>query len=728
MNRFCCGLFLLTSVLWYSTRAATTVEVDSIKGPICVLRDHATGKAYALSPAQSKYNVLVTDGLAQITLYQMYVNTVGNIDDIVYVFPLPHEASVHAMALEYQDSVYTAKIMEKDLAQQKYDSVVASGGTAALLLQGRPNVFQQHLANIAFKDTAYVKIKLTMPLKYTHGEYELVIPTMVASRYQSAGATPVGPGGNIWNPPADRDGQTLKINVLLQTDFALSAVSSPTHELDTTSLDAMFATMVDQHVVDAATALDLPFGTGIMLQQASTYPNKDFVLRFSRTEATQDFTVASTYDSSLATGYFYATIFPDSALLSGEERPNLDVVLMIDVSGSQSGWPLEKEKQIANQIVDKLLPNDKLTLLSFNTSTLWCFGSAQPVAATAANIEKAHTFISSRVASGSTELLNGVSAALSVPVQESAARYYIFLTDGFITNEDAIFSAIKEHPTHPTVFTFGAGNSLNRAFLDKAAQIGNGYASEVTQSEEVDGFVNTAWNMIASPQLKDITIALTGSDPEQLILPGGDRLYKGAPVTIYGLYAKGGIQTVTITGTRGDEVVALTKNIELASVKTCGSMIAQVWARQRIGQLRIDEGTTTKNKSEIIELSVAYQVLSYYTAFLAVDPDKATDDNSIRGPLTPALQSMPRDRVAVAAAVRVTGNRLTIELPGGCTMREFSVYDLQGRCIYKIILQSGTTRLVWDGLLAAGRKISNGKYVVKIRTSTGLITRMITWR
>lgn len=490
----------------------------------------------------------------------------------------------------------------------------------------------------------------------------------------------------------------------------------------------MFATMVDQHVVDAATALDLPFGTGIMLQQASTYPNKDFVLRFSRTEATQDFTVASTYDSSLATGYFYATIFPDSALLSGEERPNLDVVLMIDVSGSQSGWPLEKEKQIANQIVDKLLPNDKLTLLSFNTSTLWCFGSAQPVAATAANIEKAHTFISSRVASGSTELLNGVSAALSVPVQESAARYYIFLTDGFITNEDAIFSAIKEHPTHPTVFTFGAGNSLNRAFLDKAAQIGNGYASEVTQSEEVDGFVNTAWNMIASPQLKDITIALTGSDPEQLILPGGDRLYKGAPVTIYGLYAKGGIQTVTITGTRGDEVVALTKNIELASVKTCGSMIAQVWARQRIGQLRIDEGTTTKNKSEIIELSVAYQVLSYYTAFLAVDPDKATDDNSIRGPLTPALQSMPRDRVAVAAAVRVTGNRLTIELPGGCTMREFSVYDLQGRCIYKIILQSGTTRLVWDGLLAAGRKISNGKYVVKIRTSTGLITRMITWR
>jgi len=51
-------------------------------------------------------------------------------------------------------------------------------------------------------------------------------------------------------------------------------------------------------------------------------------------------------------GYFYGLVFPDTSLFGGS-RPKLDIVLLVDVSGSQSGWPLAKEKEIANAVLGK---------------------------------------------------------------------------------------------------------------------------------------------------------------------------------------------------------------------------------------------------------------------------------------------------------------------------------------------------------------------------------------
>jgi Ca-activated chloride channel homolog len=225
------AVMMVTLVVSAVNAQSVTIPSDSVRGPMCVVIDSVAKIAVPLSPKQSTYNVIVTDGLAQISLTQLFVNDYGTIKDIVYVFPLPHEAAVHAMAMQYLGKIYKAEIYEKQEAKAKYDSVVQTGGTAALLLQDRPNVFQQHLANIAFKDSAWVQIKLTMPLKYDNGLYELAIPTMVAEQYQSTNASSVMSRERLWNPPDDRDGQTLQINVLLQTGFPIANLASPTHSI-----------------------------------------------------------------------------------------------------------------------------------------------------------------------------------------------------------------------------------------------------------------------------------------------------------------------------------------------------------------------------------------------------------------------------------------------------------------------------------------------------------------
>ncbi|MBN1575644.1 MAG: VWA domain-containing protein [Chitinispirillaceae bacterium] len=699
---------------------------DSVKGPMCVIIDSVTKAAIPLSPKNSTYNIIVTDGLAQITLTQLFVNEFGIVKDIAYVFPLPHDAAVHAMTMEYRDSIYKAVIYEKQEAQQIYDSIVQTGGVAALLLQDRPNVFQQRIANIAFNDSAWIQIKLTMPLEYDNGFYELAIPTMVAERYQSANASTVLSSGRMWNPPADRDGQTLQINVLLQTGFPVSQLQSPTHPLVISEIDAVRPELEARKVMDKAAQLNLPYNQGALLQQAATYPNKDFVLRFGRAAAEMDFTVASTFDTSLGIGYFYSNLFPDAALFAGE-RPKLDIVILVDRSGSQSGWPIAKEKEIATIILDKLTSADRFTVLSFNTAVSWCFGSAQSVEASGANITKAREFIAGISATGGTNLLAGVQAALAISSGEGLQRFFIFLTDGFITNESAILEEIKNHPTAPTVFTFGAGDNLNRYFLDESAKVGNGVSTEITETETVAPIVDAVWNKIESPQLQDIAIAMSGLDPAQLLLPQGNMLYKGSPVTIFGVYRESGTHIVTITGTRNGETVTLTNDIDLAAAPTANSMIPQVWARQMIRKLRIEEGTGTTNKNHIIELSKQYQVISDYTAFLATSPVEATEENRI-GRYT-GLHVTAAGDILLQVSMTILRNRLTIEAPSGAYITEVAVYDLNGRCLFRTLLHtSQCTRFVWDGRLANGRRLATGRFIVKIQTTRGQITRSLFWR
>lgn len=727
VNRIIVHCFLYATLFIVSSGYSQNiiVPVDSAKGPMCIVIDSVNMVAVPLSPKRSVYNTVITDGLAQLTLSQMFVNEYGTINDIVYVFPLPHQAAVHAMSMEYRGKLYKAEIYERSEAQTKYDSVVQSGGNAALLLQDRPNVFQQRLANIAFHDTAWVQITLSMPLDYDNGIYELAIPTMVAERYQSQNASSVMSSGKGWNPPADRDGQSLEINIFMQTGFPVTGVTSPTHGITVSSLDDSREVLITKSVISQNTRTVMEHSCGIFLTKIETYPNKDFVLRFSRAAATMDFTVASYYDTTLKTGYFYSNVFPDTALFTGD-RSKLDIVILVDISGSQNGWPLTKEKEIASAIMAKLTPEDRFTVLAFSDAVRWCFGQAQSVPATGGNISKAQTFVNELQVQGGTNLLSGVQSALSITSSSEFSRFFVFLTDGFITNEDAIFTEIRNHPSSPTIFTFGAGGSLNRHFLDEAAKIGNGISTEITGTEDVAPVVNTVWSKIESPQLTEITVTCSGLDAEQLLMPAGKILYKGVPVTLFGVYETGGEHTVAITGVRNGESVTLSKEITLADAPNASTMIPRIWAKQMISKLRIDEGTGTANKSHIIELSKEYQVLSDYTAFLAINPVEVTADNSISMPHT-AVSTTPTGAAASAVTVQILPKEFIVEVPEGTSLLEIALYDMNGRCLHKVpvTLQQRCFRFIWDRLFPQQRKLARGHYILKIRTTHGLITRSV---
>ena len=704
-------------------------SVDEIKGPVCVVRDSVTGRAVSVSPEISRFNVVITDGLANITLTQLFVNPFSRVNDIVYVFPLPHDGAVHAMSMEYNDMIYNAEIYEKTNAQQIYDSIKVIGGIAALLLQDRPNVFQQRLANIPKGDTAYIRIKVSVPLKYDNGAWELAIPTMVGERFESENSSSVPSSGQLWNPPEDRGGQSLQMNVLLQTGYPISDLNSPSHPLSITQLSAPSNDLVERHVISSEETFSMPYNQSVLLHSAQTYPNRDFVLRFSRAQSGQDFSLASFYDYPKEKGYFSLNCFPDDTLFSGQ-RPDLEIVLLIDISGSQSGWPLEKEKEIALNILSRLKTTDRLAVLSFNDYTVWGYGDKEPLFVTDANILKAKEFIQGLSVSGGTNLLNGVREALSATSTTEHSRYYVFLTDGFITNETAIFDEIKNHPTKPVVFTFGAGNNLNRYFLEQSALVGNGFASEIMQYQDVNPIVGNAWVKIESPQLKNVLLTISGSDVNDLLAPSGTSLYIGRPITIYGTYTTPGLRTVTVSGYRDGNLIEYSKTLSLADSLNCNTAIPKIWAKQKIEQLSIDEGITTENKNSIISISIKHQILSKYTAFLAFNPVSIKDGESIKDNFTRTNPAII-DRTSVISKLHLIVGKgyLQLNVPDGEEIVFVQIFDLKGRLIFSLkqkqLLSGHLIR--WNGILADGSRLRYGKYIVKIKTTRRSFSMPIFW-
>jgi Ca-activated chloride channel family protein len=120
-----------------------------------------------------------------------------------------------------------------------------------------------------------------------------------------------------------------------------------------------------------------------------------------------------------------------------------ELVFVVDTSGSMSGFPIEKSKEVIKLALDGLNPRDTFNLITFAGDTHVLF--PRPVPATADNVRQAQQFLLSRSGAGGTEMMKAIRAALDPSDQQDHVRIVCFLTDGYVGNEMAIIGEIRKH-------------------------------------------------------------------------------------------------------------------------------------------------------------------------------------------------------------------------------------------------------------------------------------------
>lgn len=561
--------------------------------------------------------------LARTDVTQEYINPFHEPIEAIYVFPLPSMAAIHDFVMEVAGRKIVGVVRQREEAERIYREARERGQTASLLTQERPNIFTQNVANIEPGGKVKIHITFFERLKYEKDNYEYVFPMTVGPRYisgnpvpaQSTDETPGAsapttsvPDANRISPPVlkpgHRSGHDIGMTIHLDAGLPIMNIKSLAHEIK-----------IKDEGLNRRT---------IKLKQEDSILNRDFVLKWSVAGKETQFGVLA--HKGEKGGYFTLMMQPPLEPSDAQVTPR-EITFILDVSGSMNGIPIEMSKNIVNQTLDRLRPDDIFNIFVFANGNAQLWQTPQPN--TTQNVAAGKNFLSSLQGGGGTEMLAGVERALKAQHDPKYLQMFVFLTDGFVGNENEILRVVKEERGEARFFAFGIGSSVNRFLIDGIGKLGGGVSHIVLSQDEEQGraAVDRFFECIDSPVLVDVAIDWNGL-PIRNVYPKkiGD-LFAGQTIAVIGRYFGAARGTAFVTGRVGARDVRYPVQFELPGSEEQNSALAPVWARNRIEELSeqlltADETKQSEFVQKITEVALSYNLVSQYTSFVAVDESR----------------------------------------------------------------------------------------------------------
>lgn len=556
----------------------------------------------------------ITGYVSTVNVRQKFENPFDEKIEAVYMFPLPEKAAVSEFLMIIGDRQIRGILREREEAEAIYHEARAQGYRTSLLVQHRPNVFEQKVANIEPGKAIDVDIRYFHTLAYTDGWYSFVFPTVVGPRYSPpAHPDPIVPlprdslaasarmTSVRYLPPNERSAHDISINVSLDAGLAIEEMES-SHEIVTS-----------WETADRAT---------VELAGEKTIPNRDFVLKFRIAGDRIKSNLLTYTNPDSRQGYFTLMIYPPSELETLPRRP-MEMVFVIDCSGSMDGRPLKQAKEAVSTALDRLQDRDTFQIIRFSDDSSR-FGP-EPVPATAENLRLARRYLKGLNGTGGTQMIEGIRAALDFPHDPARLRFVSFMTDGYIGNETDIIAAVHDRIGHSRIFSFGVGSSVNRYLLERMAKEGRGAAAYLGPRDSAREVMEGFFKRVSHPAMTDVRIDWGGmavSDVYPAKLPD---LFVGRPVVVTGKYL-GASGDIGVSGVAGTARQAF--RIAVDETAAANDFLPQIWARLRIADLSDrqarDDDPGGELEQAIRRTALDYQLMSAYTSFVAVDSSVRT--------------------------------------------------------------------------------------------------------
>jgi Ca-activated chloride channel family protein len=332
-----------------------------------------------------------------------------------------------------------------------------------------------------------------------------------------------------------------------------------------------------------------------------------------------------------------------------------ELVFIIDTSGSMAGPSMRQAKAALQLALKRLRPIDSFNLIRFSDEAEALFGN--PRLASPEAMVLAQRFVEDLDADGGTHMQPALEGALAQenPFAGARMRQVLFLTDGAVSNEEALFALIEEHLDEHRLFTVGIGSAPNSYFMRKAAQFGRGTFTHIAQEKEVEEKLGALFAKMEKPLLTDIEVdfGVYGYQlPERM-----PDLYVGEPIML-ALRSAQVPKEVQVKGRYGNKDITFSVPLQTAeNIQGLGTH----WGRQRIEEWmdRAVLGTPESVvRREIIELALKHHLVSKYTSLVAVDvtPVRKADEDMLQ---VKRLSNRPQG-LRIAAAQTATPMQLLI--------------------------------------------------------------------
>jgi len=612
------GLIVFVSLIFALAAPAARAEVGGdARGPVgrvtegtLFWRSAEQNTPVPAPTLETEVNIVVTGIVARASVRQSFTNPSQAWAEGIYVFPLPEDAAVDRLRMKIGDRLVEGVIQERAAAKAQYEQAKQEGRRAGLVEQERPNIFTTSVANIAPGAAISIEIEYQQTVRYDSGQYRLRFPMVVGPRY-IPGSPGAGPSsGRGWSPDTDRVADASRITPPVEhpSRGPLNPVSL------TVSLDPgvpLARLTASYHAVQTTPLADGRFR--VELARGPVPADRDFELVWQ--PSTEAAPIATLFTERKGTDAF-AILMVTPPASGAPDAPRLprEVIFVLDNSGSMHGASIEQAKAALKLALDRLQPGDTFNVIRFNHTTDAVFSTAQ--AATAANLATATRYVGRIKADGGTEMLPAMRQALDGGEHPGRLRQVIFLTDGAVGNEAALFAAIHDRLGDSRLFTIGIGSAPNSHFMREAARLGRGTFTYIGSINEVREKMVALFAKLESPALTDVEIEPVASAeivPERI-----PDVYLGEPITV-ALRAPALPTQVVLRGRLGVQVWERALELHPAGE---GAGLSSHWASAKIATL-LDRRRTGTAEDEIrrsvLDLALTFHLVSPYTSLVAVD-------------------------------------------------------------------------------------------------------------
>ncbi len=568
----------------------------------------------------------ITGLLYRLTMTQTFVNVHAEPLEATYIFPLPARAGVTRFQLHVGERVIDGVLKERDMARAEYDRALREGHRAAIAEEERPEVFSIRLGNLLPAERVTVELELVGPLAVADGEATFRFPLVVAPRY-IPGIPLAGPPVGLGTAP---DTDAVPDASRITPPVLLPGQPNPVHLTFRMELDPAGLPLADLrsslHVLQLS---QTPDGLSVVeLTPGVERLDRDVILRF-RIGAEAIRSGLSVYRDPDGEVTALLTVTPPATLPATFRRR--DVVVLLDRSGSMSGWKMAAARRAAARLIDTLTDRDRFGLILFDHQVEEPAPSAgQLVPATDRNRFGAVEFLARVGASGGTEIAPALNRALQYfpsPPDPDRERILLFVTDAQVGNENQLLRQVENTAHGCRIFAVGIDRAINASLLERLAGYGGGHCELVESEDRLDEVLRAVHRRLGAPLLTDIRLEPALED----LAPDATDLFPGVPLRLGGRFAGPVPAHVTVTG-RTAEGQPFRQT--LTPVETSDSAIRTLWARARVLDLEHRFAARTWCEPEVADaitaFSLRYGVLCRFTAFVAVDRAEAVNPGGER--------------------------------------------------------------------------------------------------
>lgn len=520
-------------------------------------------------------------GIARVVVEQTFLNASDQALEVTYQLPLPADGAVAGFSFRLADRTVRGEIATREDARAQYEEALFEGRTAGLLEQDRSALFTQAVGNIPPRREVVVTVELDQPLVWAEQGWCWRFPTVVGPRYVDAGV---------------QDAERLTLDV---ASGPLPARLSLSLEIG----DALTGPVrSDTHAIVGGGVTSLVGGLARL--------DRDVVVSWPVAQPTPGVTL--TCERLGASRFGSLVLVPPSVVRASVPR---DVILLLDVSGSMAGEPLDMLRATCAAVVDGLGEQDTLEMISFaEQPARW---RRAPMRCDARTRAEAQRWLRELRAGGSTEMDVAIRAALD-GLREGAQRQIVLVTDGYIGFEDRVLSSARDRlPEGSRIHTVGVGVAPNRGLTRPLARVGRGQEILPTRLD-LDAVVRRLCAHLAAPQVVDLTVdgdAVVGVAPSRL-----PDLYAGAPARL-ALELKPG--TVRVRGRTAEG--PWTHTLTVGDDADDGTQLARLFGRERVEDLECDGSPPHERDRAVEEAGLRFGIVTRRTSLVAISETPTVD-------------------------------------------------------------------------------------------------------